>query len=75
MVRSTRPVARPSADPPPQGVYLTTPQLLELVSNAQAAGIPSATANPPFARLCSDYTHLGGTILRAPRPLWKSNSG
>ena len=64
MVRPTRPVAGRSTNPRPEGIFVTTPQLLELVTNAQAAGIPSASTHSSFARLCSDYTHLGGTAFK-----------
>ena len=41
---------------------MTTQQLLDLVTNAQAAGSNPEPTHPKsgFARLCNDYTKLGG---------------
>jgi len=62
MVRPGRPRAGPSSAPPQDGVFMTTQQLLDLVTNAQAAGSnPEPTHHKSgFARLCNDYTNLGG---------------
>ena len=52
-----------SATPTSQdGVFMSAEQILELVKNAQTPGpIPEPTyPKSGFARLCSDYTNLGG---------------
>ena len=62
MSRPGRPRAVPSSTPPQDGVFMTAQQLLDLVTNAQAAGANPEPTHPKsgFARLCSDYTNLGG---------------
>ena len=55
--------ARPTADTP-VGVYLSTQQLLDLVANAQAAGAPQLPNQPNFAKMCGDYTRLGGKTFK-----------
>ena len=62
MVRPGRPRAGPSSATPQDGVFMTTQQLLDLVTNAQAAGSNPEPTHPKsgFACLCNDYTNLGG---------------
>ena len=62
MVRPGRPSAGQSSATPQDGVFMTTQQLLDLVTNAQAAGSNPEPNHPKsgFARLCNDYTNLGG---------------
>ena len=62
MSRPGRPRAVPSSTPPQDGVFMTAQQLLDLVTNAQAAGANPEPTHPKlgFARLCNDYTNLGG---------------
>src|SRR5574338_803815 len=62
MSRPGRPRAGTSTAAPRDGVFMTTQQLLQLVTNAQAAGVSPEPTHPKsgFARLCSDYTNLGG---------------
>jgi len=55
--------AGPSANTP-VGVYLSTQQLLDLVANAQAAGTPPLPNQPNFAKMCGDYTRLGGKSFK-----------
>ena len=47
---------------PQDGVFMSAQQLLDLVKNAQAAGSNPEPTHPKsgFARLCNDYTNLGG---------------
>lgn len=56
--RHTRSETEQSSGPTQDGVFLTPNQIMELIKNAQT------TADPPprtdFARLCNDYSHLGG---------------
>ena len=52
----------PSSSPRPEGIYMSTEQILELVRSTQP---PAPAPTPPphqsvFARYCSDFTHLGG---------------
>ena len=53
---------RQSSATPQDGVFMSAQQLLDLVKNAQAAGPNSEPTHPRsgFARLCRDYTDLGG---------------
>ena len=62
MVRPGRPSAGQSSATPQDGVFLSAQQLRDLVNNAQAAGPVPAPTHPKtgFARLCRDYTALGG---------------
>ena len=62
MVRPGRPSAGQSSATPQDGVFMTTQQLLDLVTNAQAVGANLEPTHPKsgLARLCSDYTNLGG---------------
>ena len=66
MVRPGRPGAGQSSATPQDGVFMTAQQLLDLVTNAQAAGANPEPTHPKsgFARLCSDYTNLGGESFR-----------
>lgn len=62
MVRPGRPRAGQSSATPQDVLFMSAQQLLDLVKNAQASErIPDPT-HPEFgfARLCSDYTNLGG---------------
>ncbi|MDQ4222826.1 hypothetical protein RBK84_00350, partial [Pseudomonas aeruginosa] len=43
---------------------MSTQQLLDLVANAQAAGTPPLPNQPNFAKLCGDYTRLGGKSFK-----------
>ena len=65
MVRPGRPSVGQSSATPQDGVFMSAQQLLDLVKNAQAIGpIPEPThPKSGFARLCSDYTNLGGRPL------------
>ena len=50
-----------SSNPHPEGVYMTTDQIMELVRNSQSpAPVSDAPRKSAFARLCSDFIHLGG---------------
>ena len=62
MVRPGRPSVVQSCATPQDGVFMSAQQLLDLVNNARAAGPVPAPTHPKsgFARLCSDYTNLGG---------------
>ena len=62
MSRPGRPRAGPSNVTPQVRVFMTAQQLLDLVKNAQAAGPNQEPTHPKsgFARLCNDYTNLGG---------------
>ena len=62
MVRPGRPSAGQSSATPQDGVFMSAQQLLDLVKNAQAAGPNPEPTHPRsgFARLCRDYTDLGG---------------
>ena len=66
MVRPGHPSAGQSSITPHDGVFMSAQQLLDLVRNAQAAGpIPEPTRpRSDFARLCRDYTDLGGGPFR-----------
>ena len=77
MVRPGRPRAGPSSAPPQDGVFMTTQQLLDLVTNAQAAGSNPEPTHPKygFARLCNDYTTWVGSHLKVLKLLLKSRLG
>ena len=62
MVRPGRPSVGQSSATPQDGVFMYAQQLLDLVRNARATGSNSKSTHPKsgFARLCSDYTNLGG---------------
>ena len=66
MVRPGRPSAGQSSATPQDGVFMSAQQLLDLVRNTQAAGSNPESTHPKsgFARLCSDYTNLGGKPLK-----------
>ena len=62
MVRPGRPSAGQYSATPQDGVFMSAQQLLDLVKNAQAAGSNPKPTHPKsgFARLCNEYTNLGG---------------
>ena len=62
MVRPSHPSAGQSSATPQDGIFMSAQQLLDLVKNAQAVGPNPEPTHPRsgFARLCRDYTDLGG---------------
>ena len=76
MVRPGHPDAGQSSATPQDGVFMSAQQLLDLVKNVQAAApIPEPThPKSGFARLCSDYTNLGGRPFLGFRKRYRSPS-
>ena len=58
--------AGPSSGSRREGVYMSTDLILELIRSTQPPA--PAHSSPPrkfaFARMCSDFTHLGGKIFK-----------
>ena len=63
--RNTRSETGQSSGPAQDGVFLTPNLIMEFVRNAQPAADPPPRMD--FARLCSDYSHLGGRPFKGSK--------